>query len=92
MSFRVKACLILNAPFPESFSNVQTFFNGKLLGTAETISNMNESGKLSELLANVPKIRVGDDGTCSRCGGHGFYPVRGGGAPPAASWARLSAW
>jgi hypothetical protein len=83
--FRVSSLLNIDSLPLKPFSYAQTFFNGKLLGNAETIGNMNESGKLSELLANVPKVSVGDDGTCSRCGGHGFYPVCRKGKPHAAS-------
>lgn len=34
---------------------------------------MNESGKLADLLAKVPKIPQGGS-ECGQCGGHGFYP------------------
>eukprot|EP00047_Mylnosiga_fluctuans_P021745 m.108659 g.108659 ORF g.108659 m.108659 type:complete len:547 (-) comp9012_c0_seq1:2096-3736(-) len=52
----------------------QIFLDGKHIGGATEIGDLNDSGELTQMLAHVPRVRDRTSGLCGQCGGKGFFP------------------
>jgi len=63
----------------------QVFINGELLGGAELVEQLNESGELRAIVKPLQDW-VGVQSVCAKCGGYGMYPC------PACQGSKKSGW